>query len=218
MTNWATRERETIDALRSYLTERFSEFALEHEDEHFDTGKLLLSFLSKGSGLACRVHTYRRRRPIPCRDALKARRLVDAIDRKRRCLRLHRSDRARSMGSNPRQRRRLRALRNMRRFVKYSLLVIKQWESWVGIVALVLFAASRLRGHELLIPDWIWFAILAGLLYYATFEVYLAALTNVPKPGEINVAPHCVETRGGRSWSDAISHSGLRCDTCPEQG
>lgn len=92
----------------------------------------------------------------------------------------------------------------MRHFAKYSLLVIKQWESWVGIVALVLFAASRFRGHELPIPDWIWLAILAGLLYYATFEVYLAALKNVPKPGEIKLALKSVETGGGGSWSGGI--------------
>jgi hypothetical protein len=92
----------------------------------------------------------------------------------------------------------------MRHFAKYSLLVIKQWESWVGIVALVFFAASRFRGHEFLIPDWIWLAILAGLLYYATFEVYLAARKNVPKPGEIKVALKSVETGGGGSWSGGI--------------
>jgi len=51
MTNWATRERETIDALRSYLTERFSEFALEHEDEHFDTGNYYFRFDRNGQGL-----------------------------------------------------------------------------------------------------------------------------------------------------------------------
>jgi len=51
MMNWATRERKTIDALRSYLTERFSEFALEHEDEHFDTGNYYFRFYRKGQGL-----------------------------------------------------------------------------------------------------------------------------------------------------------------------